>query len=392
MPGGGDTADRIQVRTDRSNSKADTFFPAPKELGRDERHVDRAFLDAITGDVTGGQEVTNLAGSNLTISGGSLQTTGTAPSDAPYVTTGSDPDLSNETVAGVLSDVYGAPVEVGAADLRLDTGQNIEDGSGTERILILSDRTELEFEDGAVGLNLAKGNFARLSAYSGTPVRIRDQEGNFTAVQYDTDASAGLLRTPNAQARIEAFQGPTSGVGLELGFISSNNEGIIRTRDGGTNTQLKTRYLGSPITLESFNGLIDASVEPADLRLAKGQAIEDGGGTERFALRSGGTRIKDENGDRFIRARSGSDVSLFARSGQPVLFEDLEGGFTAVQYTTAASAPGTLELANAVLNFSAGQASTTGDSMTANPESDTEDGFIEVDINGTRFQIPAYTP
>lgn len=34
--------------------------------------------------------------------------------------------------------------------------------------------------------------------------------------------------------------------------------------------------------------------------------------------------------------------------------------------------------------------STTGDGMTANPETDTEDGYIEVDIGGATYQIPIY--
>jgi hypothetical protein len=32
----------------------------------------------------------------------------------------------------------------------------------------------------------------------------------------------------------------------------------------------------------------------------------------------------------------------------------------------------------------------TADSMTANPEADTEDGFIKVELGGTAYQIPVY--
>lgn len=33
---------------------------------------------------------------------------------------------------------------------------------------------------------------------------------------------------------------------------------------------------------------------------------------------------------------------------------------------------------------------TTADGMTADPETDTEDGYLEIDINGTKYQIPIY--
>jgi hypothetical protein len=43
------------------------------------------------------------------------------------------------------------------------------------------------------------------------------------------------------------------------------------------------------------------------------------------------------------------------------------------------------------VNLDGAIASTSADSMTADPENGTEDGYIEVEIDGTVFQVPVYT-
>jgi len=44
------------------------------------------------------------------------------------------------------------------------------------------------------------------------------------------------------------------------------------------------------------------------------------------------------------------------------------------------------------INWDSGISSETADSMTADPEADTEDGYIEVEIEGTVYQVPVYSP
>lgn len=44
------------------------------------------------------------------------------------------------------------------------------------------------------------------------------------------------------------------------------------------------------------------------------------------------------------------------------------------------------------IDWTSGRKSTTSDAMTANPESDTEDGYIEIRLDGTLYQVPVYTP
>lgn len=154
---------------------------------------------------------------------------------------------------------------------------------------------------------------------------------------------------------------------------------------------------GSPVDLggaaleDSGRGYVEVA-SGDDLRLATGQSIEDGSGQDRFDMLGVRTGVFDSDGKVAILLAGGTGNVYRSYPDTPYRIRDQEGSFSAVEYATSASPPGTFELIGAVLDFGAGQSSTTNDSMTANPESDTEDGFIEVDIGGTRFQIPAYSP
>jgi hypothetical protein len=104
MPGDSNSYDLIRVKDGRSNSKADTFFIAPKGLGNEDFQVEEQFLEALNGDVTGNVEVTSITGDNLSIDGnGNLTAADGAPTDAEYVTLSSDPDLANEQIHANLS-------------------------------------------------------------------------------------------------------------------------------------------------------------------------------------------------------------------------------------------------------------------------------------------------
>jgi len=97
------------------------------------------------------------------------------------------------------------------------------------------------------------------------------------------------------------------------------------------------------------NGLIDVSVNPADLRLATGQAIEDGSGTTRLGFTTSQTFINDADSDTLFTANKFQGFRIRPNNDKPMLIEDQEGNFDAVTYETSASAPGTLELTNAQL-------------------------------------------
>lgn len=117
-------------------------------------------------------------------------------------------------------------------------------------------------------------------------------------------------------------------------YDSTNGQYVLRTLEGGS-----------------------VRVPNGNLRLATGQAIEDGSGTNRFALSSSVTSLTDENGNPRFEASQNFAAKIKARNGSPFVVTDVEGGFDALQYTTAASAPGALEATNAEIRQGAASAS-----------------------------------
>lgn len=176
---------------------------------------------------------------------------------------------------------------------------------------------------------------------------IYDDEGEFTGVQYDTDPNAGVLRTPNAGVRIEGDQDGlgslSTGSGLELYYDSSRSASVLRSYDEDLATNRTIEYRAS---------LHDFAYGNADLRLATGQAIEDGSGTERIGFGSSTTEIRTPDGSLRFRLRDGGDGIRFDVSDSIPLTVNNTNNDPLAQITNGS--PGTLELTNAYL-FSRGE-------------------------------------
>jgi len=266
----------------------------------------------------------------------------TPPSGTRLLHFDSAGELVSETGSGTTEEVRGAdelvtltgsPVPVGSGtNLELEQGQSIQDDTGSNRVTVGSSDVAISTLD--------------VSTFSTTP-------------RFD------------------------QGLQVEEGEAIEDDSGTSRVSINTSDVGISTADVGSFSTQPTFS---------SGLAVSAGQTIEDGNGTERLTIGSGATLLRDNAGSPVVRARNGANTELFALGGQPVVVADLEGSFDALAYSTSSTRPGTLSLLNVVMDFDAGVGSTTGDSMTANPESDTEDGFIEVEISGTRFQIPAYTP
>lgn len=142
---------------------------------------------------------------------------------------------------------------------------------------------------------------------------------------------------------------------------------------------------------DTSQGFLDLTGDGNNIRVATGQAIEDGNGTNRLGLSDTRTILYNDGGEISVNADDGNFLQLRAYSDQPLTVRDSQGDFDAIKYKTSASSPGTLELTNAHPGWTSSYSSTTSDSMTANPETDTEDGYIEVKIQGTVYQVPAYS-
>jgi len=95
-----------------------------------------------------------------------------------------------------------------------------------------------------------------------------------------------------------------------------------------------------------------STVNTDEIRLATGQAIEDGSGTERLRVNAGETALLADDGTNLISLQSGTKTQIAGNSSTPIILRDNEGSFDGVKYITSSSTPGTLKLTNAKLVFS----------------------------------------
>ena len=90
------------------------------------------------------------------------------------------------------------PVQVRNADLRLDTGQDIEDGDGSRRFRLSSFGTAMFTPDDLIAFQGSTDNI-EINAHENRDVRIYDREGTFQALTYTTSTSApGTFELTNA--------------------------------------------------------------------------------------------------------------------------------------------------------------------------------------------------
>jgi hypothetical protein len=182
--------------------------------------------------------------------------------------------------------------------------------------------------------------------------------------------------------------------GTVVGSLFVNGDGDVAIQDENANEV----SLGAPgldlsgnALTDTTQGYLDLTGNGNDVRVATGSSIDDGNGTNRFKIENGSSRLYNQNENLAFFAMDGNRHTIRANATTPVGVWDGVGGFFAVRYTASSSRPGTLELANALLNYTV-NVSDTDDSMTANPETDTESGYITVEVNGTQKQIPVYDP
>jgi hypothetical protein len=219
----------------------------------------------------------------------------------------SPPDLATLTGSAV-------PVDLAGGDLRMEDGARLLDTSGDSRLELETDRTRVNDPGGRVRLDV--GTSTILSFYGDdSPQFMFDQEGGFNAVRFRTASSS-----------------PST---LEL-----------------SNTELD--MAGQSIT-DSAQGFLDLSGASNDVRIATGQAIQDESGTNRVSAEANSTSLRGQNGDLALVLTEGSRFGFNPTSSETVDIFDASGGFTALQYTTSSSAPGTLELGNAELDLTSNQ-------------------------------------
>jgi len=96
----------------------------------------------------------------------------------------------------------------------------------------------------------------------------------------------------------------------------------------------------------------DGNVEipNGNIQIDTGQSIEDGDGNRRIGFFDGISSLYAEgNSDNIFSARENEESQI--RTNEGLILDDRHGGFTALEYQTSSSAPGTLELSNADLDL-----------------------------------------
>lgn len=247
--------------------------------------------------------ITDFAGTNLSVSGGTLNAAGSSPPIS----------VPDNTLALDFADDSGAETIV-------DMGVTSSPVAGTEQ-----------------SLSIAIGGADIFKTYA-------EADGAGGIQNQRTEVLSGDLRVPT-------------------GNVLEDESGTSRLQLNSADTSLRYESGNAAITANSNSGLfiygrggpIDMSPVSADLRLATGQAIEDGGGTERLLFSGGYTALKDETGVDMLVADDGFGTSIKSKSDTPIIFRDLQGDFDAVKYITSGTAPGMLELTNATLEVSAAQ-------------------------------------
>lgn len=207
-----------------------------------------------------------------------------------------------------------------------------------------------------------------------TGLRLVDDDGGFTPLQYRTSSSApGELELSSAEINMQGnaiYIGDTSdrlqirgksGGGrpyLDLGAPGEhNNQTRVFTGDGVTsaNDAFEVNVFDSggqttaALRIHNANPLVD--IPNSNLRIDTGRVIEDGAGQGRFGIFGSATQISDDSGATAISLEDGDRWEYRASNTEPIIWYDNQGGFDAVKYLTASSPPGTLELTNANLDL-----------------------------------------
>lgn len=303
-----------------------------------------------------------------------------------------------------------------AGDLEIPSGNDIVDSSAIMRFRVRGGFTALSDDNGDDAFVGDSGAHNLVYARNGQPFQVRDAQGSFDAIDYTTAASAGggtlsVNATQkftggnlnlNGTARITSI--PSSAKGLEWSLDSSLatsygriyfndanggnilwqadvvNDQAFRVYNDGANTAL--------FTVKRSNGL--AVVNSGSLRLPDGEALQSGGGTQRIQLRSQDTLINDETGSNAIDLTGGTAFIYQARNGTPWRVRDAEGSFTAMEYTTAASAgggtlsiDGTLEIGDGSTSGSPLHIGLAGGQIEMDADAGTTRAAMFYDIAGT---------
>jgi len=125
------------------------------------------------------------------------------------------------------------PFKIQNTSLQLPTGQSIEDEGGTNRFTITSNESRILNPDGEA-LFRANNTAIKLHPTADADLRVDDQEGNFTAYQYNTSPSTpGILELTNTKLDLKG-NGIYSVGSLETKGANINGDHVWSSNFGGS--------------------------------------------------------------------------------------------------------------------------------------------------------------
>jgi len=319
-----DANDFLHTFTSEGEGKSKSTRIAPLEVGRDEAPARLLALDEL--------------------SSGSIRT---PPSGTRLLHFDSAGELVSETGSGTTEEVRGAddlvaltgsPVPVGSGtSLELEQGQSIRDETGSDRITVDSSGVTISTLDVATVSSTPRFDQG-LQVDTGESIQDDTGTDRITLGGSDVVISTLDVNTFSTTPRFDR------GLQVDQGEAIEDDSGTSRVSINSGDVGIETADVGSFSTQPTFT---------SGLQVSRGQSILDDTGDERISINGIDTIIRDEDGKEAFTAQNDVQITVNAFPGQPFLLNDEEGGFTAVEYATSGTPPGTLSLDNAVLEANA---------------------------------------
>jgi len=143
-------------------------------------------------------------------------------------------------------------------DLQIATDQSIEDGTGTNRFDLLSDRTNVVDENGNSRIAVADGFGNDVQLLTNSGLLIKDQNGGFDGIKYLTSSSTpGTLELTNAN-------------------LDANSNDITNVQSLSTETTKTTGYQWQNVTGSRSLGTWETAPSDRDIWFAANIIIDSG--------------------------------------------------------------------------------------------------------------------
>jgi len=216
--------------------------------------------------------------------------------------------------------------------------------------------------------------------FGGSSSKINLNQSDPVIDVHDGSLTFGLEITQKSTALAQILNGAAGG--MEIGVSNSSGNPVKILADN--NNVLEMQGNGNVI------------VQSGNLNMAASDSIQDAGTDAIQFDGSGIDKIRDKKDRRFSINDPGGFVRLVSKDYDiDLLTNDASFNDTKRILVNSGSDIVDVDIQNANLDLNDNliidpSNNTTADSMTANPETDSEDGFIEVEINGTTRQIPFY--